>query len=182
MMVGSSPFCLNCYSQYKQLQHMDFAQNLAMLNIANQDFADVLGMPHLAKPVQIPPAPFHYNYNQSVTITDSTVGSVNLGTAKDIQVAIKTMEQNGEPGLGEALSGLLKAVVAAPDATSAQKNELLEQIEALTQQVNAKPEERKAGIIKPMFAALKEGAAAISGVAGAWTAVEPLLAGHLQLS
>jgi len=160
---------------------MDWAQTAAMLNLADQDLAEVTGMSYTGPKVVIPPMPSSYNNHQSVTITNSTVGAVNLGTANEITVDIKTMFQQGEAGLAEALLGLKDAVLADGEAQDDQKNEMLDQIAELTKQANTEPAKRKTGIIKPTLAALKQGAEAVKGVAGAWAAVEPLLKGHFGI-
>jgi len=180
-LVGDAPLCLKCYQTYKQVRYMDWAQTAAMLNLADQDLAEVTGMSYTGPKVVIPPMPSSYNNHQSVTITNSTVGAVNLGTANEITVDIKTMFQQGEAGLAEALLGLKDAVLADGEAQDDQKNEMLDQIAELTKQANTEPAKRKTGIIKPTLAALKQGAEAVKGVAGAWAAVEPLLKGHFGI-
>ncbi|KKW89403.1 hypothetical protein [Sphingobium chungbukense] len=160
---------------------MVFAQSMTLMNQAEHEMAGLTGMAPNITP--IPPAPIppiHYN-NQNVSISNSNVGVLNLGSAKDIQVEMKTMVEQGNVALADALSAMTNAVLHDEAADIAARNELLDLIAALSQQANAKPEGRKLGTIKAIFGAAQAGAAAVQGAAGAWGALEPLLKVHFGL-
>jgi hypothetical protein len=159
---------------------MQFAQNAAMLNFAAQEMDAVTGFGHSSPTIQIPKAPVPplYFNNQSVTVSGGTVGAINMATARDIQVSLEVITQNGDLGVADKLADLTNAILNADEADDATKNELLEQVAFITEQASAKPEVRKAGPIKAILSAVKEGAGAITSAAGAWSAVEPLLKSH----
>ena len=159
---------------------MQFAQNAAMHNFAAREMDAAEGLDLVSPTIQIPKAPVPplYFNNQNVTVSGGTVGAINLGIANDIQVSLGAITQNGDLGVAEKLADLTNAILNANDADNAAKNELLDQMAFITQQASAKPSERKPGAIKAMLSAVKEGAGAITSVAGAWRAVEPLLKGH----
>jgi hypothetical protein len=182
-MIGNEPVCIPCEHTYQQSRWMQFAQNAAMINFASHEMDAVVGFGPRSPTIQIPraPVPPIYFNNQSVSVTGGSVGAINLGTARDIQVHLETLTQNGDLAVADRLADLTNAVLNAGDADEASKNELLEQIAFLTQQASAKPEERKSGMLKSIFSTVKEGTGAISSAAGAWSAVEPLLRAHLGL-
>lgn len=156
---------------------MQFAQNAAMMNFASQELDAVVGFGPASPRVAIPPAPvppIYYN-NQSVNVSDSTVGVINLGAARDIQADLKVLTEGGEVALSEQLAELTNAILNAEDADTRAKNELIEQIALVTQQAAAKPEERKPGQIKAVLGAIKEGAETVSSISGAWNTVEPMV-------
>ena len=124
--------------------------------------------------------PISYN-NQTVSVSGGNVGAINFGNVHDIQVNLQSLSESGSQDIVEPLAKLTDAILNAEDANEPTKNELLEQVATLTNLATAKPEERKPGIVKALFSAIKEGAGAISSVSGAWTAVEPLLKGHFGL-
>jgi len=159
---------------------MAFAQNAAMLNYAAEEMDAVIGFgpssPRVAIP-RPPVPPINFN-NQTVSVTGGTVGAINFGNVKEIQVNLQALTQNGAADIVEPLGRLTDAILNAQDADEATKNELLEQVATLTAAANAKPEERKLGVIKTLIGAVKSGSEAISSAAGAWGSVEPLLKGH----
>jgi hypothetical protein len=162
---------------------MSFAQNAAMLNFAAQEIDEVVGFGPRSPAIQIPKAPVPplYFNNQNVSVSGGVIGSINLGTARDIHVHLETLTQNGDLTVADRLADLTNAVLNADDTGDAAKNELLEQIAFLTQQASIKPEERKPGMLKAIFTTVKEGTGAISGAAAAWSSVELLLKGHFGL-
>lgn len=182
-MIGSEPVCIPCEHTFQQSRFMQFAQNAAMLNLAAEELDAIVGFGPRTPTLQIPKAPvppLYYNI-QSVTVSGGTVGSINLGTARDIQVSLETITQNGNLGVADKLADLANAILNASDADDGAKNELFEQVSFLTQLASAKPDERKPGAIKAVLSAVKEGAGAICAAAGAWSAVEPQLKGHFGL-
>ena len=182
-MIGAEPVCIPCEHIFQQSRYMQFAQNAAMLNMAAQEMDAVFGFGPASPTIQIPSAPVPplYFNNQSVTVSGGTVGAINIGTARDIQVSLETITQNGDLGVANKLADLTNAILNADEADVAAKNDLLEQVAFITQQASAKPEERKPGAIKAILSAINVGAGAISSAAGAWSAVEPLLKGHFGI-
>jgi len=178
--LDDQPVCVDCNYKFQQSQWMQFAQHAAMINMLDQEIADSVGMPHLANPIAIPSAPvppIYYN-NQAVTVQGGTVGSINFGNVHEIQVNLQAVTQNGEAGIADALAQLTSAVLNSNEASDTAKNDLLEQLAFLSSQAAAPEAERKPGMMKSVFNAVKDGAAAIGGVAEAWGAVEPLLTGY----
>ena len=181
--LDEQPVCVDCHYKFQQSQWMQFAQHAAMINMLDQEMAASVGMLHLANPIAIPAAPvppIYYN-NQAVTVQGGTVGAINFGNVHEIQVSLQAVTQNGEVGIADALAQLTNAVLSNNDASEAVKNDLLEQLAFLSSQAAAPVAERKPGMIKSVFTAVKDGAAAIGGLAEAWGAVEPLLNGHFGL-
>jgi hypothetical protein len=177
------PVCIDCEFKFQQTRYMQFAQNAAMLNHSSRELGMMVGMPHLANEIEIPPAPvppLHYN-NQVVSVTGGVVGSINFGNVQEIKVKIEALTQSGEVGLADALASLTNIILNHDDMGEAAKDELLEKVAFLTDQAAAAPSDRKPGIIKTVVTALKEGASTLKTVADAWGALEPLLKGHFGI-
>lgn len=178
--INGAPVCIACENTYQQSRYMVFAQTAAMLNHASQELDAVIGIGPASPQIVIPKAPvppIYYN-SQSVTVQGSTVGSINLGTARDIQANIETINENGDVGLADQLANLTNAILNSKEAEDAAKNELLEQVAVLAQLAGAKPEDRKPGAIKAIVSGITQGAGMIGSIKTAWDAVEPLVKGH----
>lgn len=183
MLVNGVPMCVDCNYKAHLSHWMDISHAIAMVNYADAEMANAVGMPHLKNPIAMPkpPAPpISYN-NQNVTVHGGVVGAINFGNVEEIKVNLQALQQSGEGALAEGLAALTDAIVAANDADEITRNELLEQISDLSSQVTVSEQERKPGRIKALLAAVQTGSAAISSAAGAWGAVEPLLKGHFGL-
>lgn len=181
--ISGAPVCIACEHTFQQSRYMQFAQNAAMLNYASQELDAAVGIGPMSPQIVIPKAPvppIYYN-SQSVNVQGSTVGSINLGIAQDIQANIETITQNGDLGIADKLADLTNAVLAAEGADNNARNELLEQVAVLTQLAGAKPEDRKPGVVKAIVSGVTQGAQMIGGVATAWGAVEPLIKAHFGI-
>lgn len=183
MLVNGVPMCVDCNYKAHLSHWMDMSHAIAMLNHADAEMANAVGMPHLKNPMVMPKPPIppiNYN-NQNVTVNGGTIGAINFGNVEEIKVNLQAMQQNGDPDLAASLAKLTDAIVAAQDADDTVKNELLEQISDLSSQAAVPAEERKPGRIKALLSAVQTGSAAITSAAGGWGAVEPLLKGHFGL-
>lgn len=183
VLLGNYPACIDCRYKHDISQYIQFAQNAAMLNFAAQEMDAVTGFgPSPTIKIPRPPVPpINYN-NQTVSVSGGNVGAINFGNVRDIQVNLQSLTESGSQDIVEPLAKLTDAILNAEDADESTKNELLEQVATLTALATAKQEERKPGVVKALFLAIKEGAGAISSAAGAWTALEPLLKGHFGFS
>ncbi len=182
-LLNDYPVCLDCKYKNDMSQWMEFTKHAAMLNLAAEEIDAIMPFGPQSPTIKIPRAPmppFSYN-NQTVSVSGGNVGSINFGTVRDIQINLQSLTEAGAPDIVELLTKLTDAILNAQDADETAKNDLLEQVATLTELANAKPEERKPGIVKALFSAVKDGASAIASVAGAWTSVSPLLRGHFGL-
>jgi hypothetical protein len=183
LLGGGYPACIDCRYKHDTSQWMQFAQNAAMYNVAAADIDALVPFGPATPTIQIPRPPIPpINYNhQSVSVSGGSVGAINFGNVRDIQVNLQSLVETGSPDIVEPLTKLTDAILNAADADDPTKNDLLDQIATLTALANSKPEERKPGVVKALFSGISQGAQAIGSVAGAWTAVEPLLKGHFGL-
>ena len=183
MLVNGVPMCVDCNYKAQLIHWTDMSHAIALLNHADTEMANAVGMPHLKNPVampKLPTPPINYK-NQNVTVNGGTVGAINFGNVEEIKINLQAMQQNGESDLAGSFEKLTDAIVAAQDVNDATKNELLEQISDLSSQAAIPAEDRKPGRIKALMSAVQTGSAAVSSAAGAWQAVAPLLKGHFGL-
>jgi hypothetical protein len=182
ILLGGYPVCIDCKYKHDLSQWMQFTQNAVMMNLAADEIDAALGFgpsPRLQIP-RPPVPPINFN-SQTVSVSGGSVGAINFGNVRDIQVNLQSLTEHGSQDIVEPLAKLTDAILHARDADEAIKNELLEQVSTLTALANAKPEECKPGVVKALLSAVKAGTEAISSAAGAWAAVEPLLKGHFGL-
>jgi hypothetical protein len=179
VLLGGVPACIDCNYKHEISQWMQFAQNAAMLNFAAQEIDASVGF-GVSPQIQIPRPPMppiNYN-NQTVSVSGGNVGAINFGNVHEIQVSLQSLTESGAQAIVEPLAKLTDSILNSGDADERTKNELLEQVATLTALATTKPEERKPGVVKALFSAIKDGAGAITSAAGAWGAVEPLLKAH----
>lgn len=171
------PVCVDCHYKHESAQYMQAVKWAALMNQAleQMDALVPFGGPSPKLHIPRPPVP-PINYNSpTVHVSGGTVGVINTGNVQEITVNLQSLAKSGAPEIAELLSNLTSAIMTANDADVRTKNELLELVADLTVHANCKTEDRKSGVVKAVFSAVASGAGAISSVAGAWAAVEPLL-------
>jgi hypothetical protein len=149
---------------------------MAMSNHALAEMESVVGLPGLFPRIQVPQmppsGPITFN---NFKLDNSTVGSINTGNVRDIDVNIGELRKAGNEKAVAALHDFTDAIIKDKSLTPEQKNELLDQVAFLSGQATAPAKERKSGMIKATLAGISQGASVVTSVAGAWQAAEPIL-------
>lgn len=115
----------------------------------------------------------------NIRVSDSQVGVLNTGSISDIEsidVNVGALRKDSLDDIADALRHLTEAVAAAGnEATTEQKQELLELIALLSDQARTPEGERKRGPIKAAVGAIPQIAGTLGGIAGAWSTWGPTI-------
>jgi hypothetical protein len=112
---------------------------------------------------------------QNMRVEKSTIGSINTGTIHQLDVAIGQAHDAGAAPLAEAIKALAEAFVQSKDLDDSRKNEALEQLTLLTEQVRLPAAQRKSGLIRAALGALKDTATTVAGLLSVWEKAKPYL-------
>ncbi|MDZ7337362.1 MAG: hypothetical protein ONB30_02345 [candidate division KSB1 bacterium] len=119
------------------------------------------------------------NSKVEIHLHHSTLGVLNTGEIENvhsISVNVSTLSDSGFPEVANALKILTEAIADSQEIASAQRAELLEQIEELSSQAARKPGERtKAGVIKAILTSLATTLSAAGGLAEVWSTWGPVV-------
>jgi hypothetical protein len=181
--VGGQPVCVDSFTklqtahaaqQMAQLQHA--RHNMAMMNYFEEMAWSIVPLGPPPRRIQIPqmPATGPVTFN-NLKLDNSTVGAINTGNVRDIDVKLGELHAGGLDELRDAIATLTEAVASDTQASRADKDALLEQIAFLSAQAAAAAPQRKPGLIKATMGAVSAAAKMITSVANAWPACELLL-------
>jgi hypothetical protein len=70
---------------------------------------------------------------------------------------------------------LTEAIISSAALDPKQRNEMAEQVAFLSEQAVAAAKDRKPGVIKATLDAISRSAGAVTAIAGAWKAAEPIV-------
>ena len=182
--LNNVPLCVDCIAKlqhaHAELRKTDLLQlghQMAMLDHAEEQMAAMLGLPRLTSPIRIPAIPSGPMTLNNIKIDNSTVGSLNTGSVRNIDVNLTQLHKAGNDRAKDALQALTQSVIEDRSLAAAQRNELLEQIAYLTSQATAAAPDRKPAIVKATLEMLGKTAATITSLGGAWKVAEPILKG-----
>lgn len=179
--VSGVNLCVDHYTQFQQVQAVALQQNMAMINHLEQEMWNMAGLPHLANKIPIPALPSGPMTFTNIKVENSQVGAINTGNVKSIDVSLTQLHSAGNDTTKEALQALTQAILDQGELAEEARNELLDHVAFIGSEAVAPPAERKSSVIKLALGALRDGAATVSGLAGAWTAAEPILKAHFGL-
>ncbi len=115
----------------------------------------------------------------NIKINRSAVDVINTGTIagslENIDATIQIVKGDSAlQGIHDGMKKISEAVMNAVDASQSQKEEMLELISALADEVRASEAKRRPSAIKSLLKSISETAGAIVSIAKAWDFVRPL--------
>lgn len=180
---GASPLCLDCLErvsnivhQQNEQRHREMLHHMQLANAADENLNELLGFGG-SKPM------FDLSTHQgsrnvkinSFNVSNSVVGAISTEEVGNISVSLRNATARGEGVAAEKLHEFTNQIIASSELDVGTKNELLEQISLLSEQIATPKETRKVGLIKAAMTAIGSTAATVSSVASAWSAVKDLL-------
>ena len=108
-------------------------------------------------------------------ISESNIGVINTGEVQRIDLAMGNLQKDGATELVEALGNFTKTILDTDQMHAAEKNELLEQVAEVSEQVALPPDKRKKGIIKALVDRIKSTASTFTTIAAAWSKLQPII-------
>jgi signal transduction histidine kinase len=172
------PLCLDCWSKLEETNFRKFLMSAAMANQALDDMNAVTGLSGIGG--RIPVAAIASAFRRSsvynnITVTNSQIGVINTGDLAKIDAAITMTAGSDADAIGRQLRDLTQTVLDARDVAADQKRELIELIQALSEQVVSG---RKKSVVLSLLHSIEErakGANAIIQLVG------PLITSITQL-
>jgi hypothetical protein len=159
----SIPLCVECCSKVVETQSKleeanfrKFLMNAAMLNQANDEMDRIipLGSGGGRIPVAEIAGAFRRGsvYN-NINVSNAQIGVINTGDLAKIDAAITMTAGSDADAAGRRLKDLTQAIVNANDIADENKNELVELIQALSEQIVTS---RKKSVIMSLMTAIEE--------------------------
>jgi len=113
---------------------------------------------------------------QSINISNSTIGNLNLGTVMgDLNGSIQQLRQEGQVDLSDALEKLSEAIIGSAEVQDQVKKDLLEHVAFVSGEMALPGAKRKMGPVRSSIEALKSGLAVASELVSLWQGVEKAL-------
>jgi hypothetical protein len=125
-------------------------------------------------------SPSNYTLH-NINVSGGVIGSVNSGDIATIDVAMTTIQHSGNDEVAKALKTITEAVLNNEELSNELKNEIIQNLSFVSQQVSVPPENRNQGVLKAVISGIKEGVNTASSLIDIWLKVEPVFRGALGL-
>ncbi len=184
--------CLHCYrtlqrvyTEQQQAANENLRNLMTIYNYLSAQIDTTMGMPGLSPRMQIPPpairptiqeGPMTFN---NFTISESKIGVINTGEIHRIDMAMARIGKQGPTGLAAALKDFTEAIIDREELGPSQKNELLEQVAEISEQLARPPEKRQKGILRALLGGVQKTITTVAALSETWSKLEPFLKGLL---
>lgn len=167
------PLCVYCHDVVMRNSLAQTERFERMMNYLHSQAGQLTGMPQPAPfPEKIAVIDYGEKVMNNINIHNSTVGVVNSGTIKSVDVAITMLKQQGDTEIAEVLRALTQAVVDSIELETSRKTQALQLLDAVAAEAAAPNDRRRPAMVRPLMLEL---ANVVSGVA----ALEALAAKYL---
>ena len=170
--VGDVHLCLRCYSLLMLALRMRENILQEQANYPADQIHAVTGLNAVTprSPVEKLPPVIHHGGDlvfHNVKVDRGVVGAINADEVARIAVAMSQIAAGGNE-LRRAIEDLTEAIVNSQELQVTAKNELLEQLAALTEQAAALKHRRRPGVFKALMASVTAAVSGVEGLARPW--------------
>ncbi|WP_144766547.1 hypothetical protein [Methylobacterium dankookense] len=155
------PLCVHCYSKFSEVINLEFLKSVLMMNqaAAEMDLVAPFGPPTPKVPVgEFAKAMQKGHTFNNFNVNNSQIGVINTGELAKIDAAITLSRGSDAEIFGQKVQILTEALLKSTEVSQAQKNEIIDLIQALTSEVIAK---RKPAVIGALLQSI---GAKVSGI------------------
>lgn len=171
------------------LEHMNMFQNMISRNLADlqrqeDSIMDYVEMTTGVRLRQPRPAPVLHHGNVTVNnikIDRSNIGVVNTGNINDINSAITFIENSGHIEVASGLKNFSETIISSKELEDSQKNEILDHLAFLSNQIKSTPESRHNTTAKTTLNAIKEILSVSANLSTVWSVFYPLIKSYLGI-
>lgn len=100
----------------------------------------------------------------NVNVDRSVVGAINTGQIENLKVSLSNIQQGGDAATADVMERFASAVWSANDADNAVKNEILEHLACLGEQLAKSPTERNPSVMKTVLGGIKKVATTVASL------------------
>lgn len=170
------PLCLNCYEKFSRINQADLTLLAAYQNQLLDDMDELTGIPSYAR-YKIP-QPIIYKDNKMqnfIKVDKSIIGLINTGTLNSLNQSMNNINNNINPELASMLSIFTKAILESKEIEENNKNQILEELDFITEQISLPDKLRKKSLAKKTFNSLKETLHLSASLITIWQTIEPFI-------
>ncbi len=162
--IEGHPLCIPCYQQYQQAENLDFCRDAALMNNLLAMFGAQTGIQMPRMQIPQPTIGVGQVNQHNVNVDRSVVGAINTGRIEKLKVALSDIQQGGDSATADVMAQFASAVLSANDADNAVKNELLEHLDCLSEQLAKSPTERSPSVMKTVLGGIKRVATTVASL------------------
>ena len=182
---GDVPFCLDCSERYIRMlndrlraidRQSNFIASMIELSVGLPQGSVIPRTPVIEPLIQGDNMTFN-----NINVDRSTIGVINTGNVKKLDVAIGHMQSGDHSELAEGLRKLTEAVLNSKELRDEEKEQAVDQLAFLAEEAATPAPKQNSSILKPIFSALGMLLTNADKLKMLWDSVGPMLARALSV-
>jgi len=169
--------CLDCNLKLQQIFDIEQRRNAARINFLADEFESSLGCSGIIPRYHIP-TPIYQKGDttfNNINISNSAVGAINTGNVKSIDVSLTHLKQQGVDELVDLIKRFTEEILRDNKIEEKQRNELLEHVAFISEQISISKDQRKSIILKSVFSYVTSGISGIESLMNIWDKIRAIL-------
>lgn len=151
------PLCLDCNLKHVQMYTLQKEMLERQINYYSDLMDYQIGLPPSGprfpekKTVNVDGVTLH-----NIKVDNSTVGVINSGNIETVDVAISSIDSEGNQEVAQALNELTTAVIKSTEIQGDIKNQIVELLSLIASEATAPRERQRKGAMKALISQLKD--------------------------
>lgn len=169
--------CLDCNLKFQQANEIQWRRLAEHMNYLASEIEMSLGMSGF-----MPRYPAHQSVIHqgefklnNININNSIVGAVNTGTVQSIDLSLSIIKNHGNNEIAQAIKEITEKIIESSQLNDSQRNEVLEQLSFISEQITKPKEQRSASILKPIASAIASTLSGFNDLLNLWDKLKTLL-------
>ncbi|PAK55401.1 hypothetical protein [Paenibacillus sp. 7541] len=171
--IAENLFCNNCFSQLQSALNMQHNRAVSFINYQLDQVEAIAGVPGLFPRYKTQPTNVHtgdYIYIDK----NSIVGSIkNMGYIDKIEISLNN---NTDEKLAKLMKQFTESVLISDELSPHAKDEIIEQLSFISDEVNKPKPEQKQSVIKSTAKAIKESVSGVNMLYSLWENIQKIIA------
>ncbi len=174
--VEGHALCLHCYEKLMKIQHQQIAEHNRMINFLKDEMDEIVGIPTSSR-IQMPQPVVHKGNvtHNFINIDRSVVGSVNTGKINNLNQSMNNINNQVNPEIAKLLSLFTESMLKSQEINKDIKDELLEEVSFLSEQLLAEKSLQKKGMLKRTIESIESKVSTAGTLLTIWQAINPIL-------
>lgn len=174
---GRINLCIDCNLKFQQAQEMEFRRIAQIMNHLGEEIEMGLGISGIVPRYKIPQPIYHQGNTtfNNINVRDSNIGSINTGYVKSIDVSLSVINKQRNDNSTRLLKTLTEEILRHNEFDEKNKNEILEQLAFVSEELAKPIEQQKKSILKSTYNVLSNLLSNSANLLEIWKALEEII-------
>lgn len=174
---GKINLCLDCNLKFQQSADTIQRRSAEMMNFLAEQMDFFVGLPGTIPRYKASTPIIHSGDTtfNNINVNNNNIGSINTGYIESIDLSLSVLNKQGNQESSDLLKQLTESIIQHNEIEESTKNEILEQLSFISEELRKPKENRKNSLIKRVFDSVKDSLSAFNNLLSIWKNIQDYL-------